>query len=189
MPTMRKPAFWIMARISPAWPAATASGLMMENVRSIAHSRLVLNLFADVGGRGADGDAGGLHGRDFVLGLAAAAGDDGAGVAHAAAGRRGLAGDEADDRLLHVLLDVGGGRLFGVAADFADHDDGVGVGVVVEELEGVDEGGADDGVAADADAGGLADAELGELADGFIGQRAGARDDADVALLDECGRA
>ncbi len=58
-------------------------------------------------------------------GFAGAAGDDGAGVAHAASGRRGLAGDEADHRLLHVGLDVGRGGLLGVAADFADHDDGV----------------------------------------------------------------
>ena len=108
-------------------------------------------------------------------------GDDGSGVAHAAAGGRGLAGDETDHRLLHVLLDIGGGSLFGVAADFADHDDGVRVGIFVEERDGVGEGGADDGVAADADAGGLADAEVGQLADRFIGQRAGARDDADVA--------
>ena len=50
--------------------------------------------------------------------------------------------------------------LFGVAADFADHDDGVGIGVFVEEPEGVGEGGADDRVAADADAGGLADVQL-----------------------------
>ena len=111
------------------------------------------------------------------------------GVAHAASGRRGLSGDEADHRLLHVLLDVGRRGLFGVAADLADHDDGVRVRVVVEELDGVDEVGADDRVAADADAGGLADAELRQLADGFIGQRAGARDDADVAFACECGRA
>ena len=37
-----------------------------------------------------------------------------------------------------LRLDVGGGGLFGVAADFADHDDGVRVGVVVEELDRVE---------------------------------------------------
>ena len=52
---------------------------------------------------------------------------------------------------------------FGGAADLADHEDGLGVGVVVEEPERVDEAGADDRVAADADAGRLADAELREL--------------------------
>ena len=71
--------------------------------------------------------------------------------------------------------------LFGVAADFADHDDGVGVGVFVEELDGVGVGGADDGVAADADAGGLADFQVRQLAHRFISQRAGAGDYAHVA--------
>ena len=88
-----------------------------------------------------------------------------------------------------LRFDVGGRGFFGVAADFADHDDGVRVGIVVEELDGVEKCGADDRIAADADAGGLADAELRQLADGFIGQRAGARDHAHVALPDECGRA
>ncbi len=102
-------------------------------------------------------------------------------MAHAAAGGRGLSGDETDHRLLHVFLYIRGGQLFGVAADFADHDDGVGVGVVVEELDGVGVGGADDGVASDADTGRLADVEIRQLADGFVGKCAGARDHAHVA--------
>src|SRR5881392_1476746 len=73
--------------------------------------------------------------------------------------------------------------LLGVAADFADHNDGVGVRIIVEKLDGVQERGADDGITADADAGGLADAELRQLMDGFVGERAAAADDADVALL------
>ena len=98
-------------------------------------------------------------------------------------GGRGLSGDEADDGLFHVGLDELGGAFFGVAADFADQDDGVSVGVVIEKRDGVEEGGADDGVAADADAGRLADAEARELVDGFIGEGAAAADDADVTLL------
>ena len=39
------------------------------------------------------------HRLDLLLGAALAAGDDGAGVAHAPPGRGGAAGDEADDRL------------------------------------------------------------------------------------------
>ena len=57
---------------------------------------------------------------------------------------------------LHVLLDEVGGFFFGAAADLADHDDGFGLGVVVEHAQHVDVVGAVDGVAADADAGGLA---------------------------------
>ena len=59
-----------------------------------------------------------------------AAADDGAGVAHASARRRGLAGDEGDDRLGHVLLHEGRRFLLRRSADLADHDDGFGVGIV-----------------------------------------------------------
>ncbi len=55
------------------------------------------------------------------------------------------------------------------------------VGLV--HLQEVDEGGADDGVAAEADAGGLAEAEVRELPDGFVGERAAAAHDADGTLL------
>ncbi len=48
-------------------------------------------------------DAGALHRLHLVRGGAAAAGDDRAGMAHAAARRRGGAGDEADHRLLHLV--------------------------------------------------------------------------------------
>ena len=95
-------------------------------------------------------------------------------------GRRCLSGDEADDRLLHVRLDVLGRGLFRIAADFADHDDRFRVRIFVEELDRIDEGGADDRIAADADAGRLADAELRQLTDGLIRQRAGAGHDADI---------
>src|SRR5437660_302570 len=104
-------------------------------------------------------------------------------MAHAASRRSGLPGDETDDRLLHVGLDPFGGALFGVAADFADQNNGVRVRIVVEKLDGVEKCRANDGIAADADARGLADAELRQLMDGFVGERAAAADDADVALL------
>ena len=48
-------------------------------------------------------------------------------------GRRRLAGDEADDRLLEVRLDPGRGFLLGVAADLADHHDALGLRVVGEQ--------------------------------------------------------
>src|SRR5689334_10003613 len=77
--------------------------------------------------RGRYADARGLHGGDLVLGSALAAGDDGAGMAHAASRRRRAAGDEADHRLLAAFFCFAGdefGRLFlGRAADLADHHD------------------------------------------------------------------
>src|SRR6266478_2553921 len=139
---------------------------------------------AEVRGRFHGADAGGGHRGVFVLGGALAAADDRAGVAHAAAGGRGLASDEADNGLLlYVDLDPFRGALFGVATDFADHNDGVRVRIIVEEPDGVEERRADDGITADADAGGLADAELRQLVDGFVGQRPAAADHADISLL------
>jgi hypothetical protein len=92
-------------------------------------------------------------------------------------------GNEADHRLLDVLFHEGRRGLLGVAADLADHHDGVGVRIFVEQPDGVHEIRADDRVAADADAGGLADAELVNWPHRFIGQRAGARDHAHVPGL------
>src|SRR6202008_960009 len=79
--------------------------------------------FADRGGGFCYADAAAFQRFDLFRGSSLPAGDDGSGVAHAAARRRGLAGDESDSRLLHVRLDELGGGFFGVAADFADHDD------------------------------------------------------------------
>ncbi len=77
-------------------------------------------------------------------------------------------------------LDELGGVFLGGAADFADHDDRLGVGVGQEHLQHVDELGALDRIAADADGGGLAEAHVGGLEHRFIGEGAGARDHADA---------
>src|SRR6202008_4491405 len=86
---------------------------------------------SEPGGRGRAGNAGRFHRGGLGAGIALAAGDDGAGMAHAAAGRRGDAGDEADHRLLAaafgLVLEELGGVFLGRAADLADHDDRGGV--------------------------------------------------------------
>ena len=110
-------------------------------------------------------------------------------MAHLLAGRRGHARDVAHDRLRHVRLDEVGRFLFGRAADLAEHDDGLGVGVGFEQLEAVDEARAGNRVAADADARGDADALLVQLVERLVGERAGAADDADrSAGLRDLGR-
>src|SRR5208282_3694710 len=63
-----------------------------------------------------DGYAGAPHRLDLVAGLALAARDDGAGMAHAPPRRSRHAGDEADDRIAADadagrLTEAGGGRL------------------------------------------------------------------------------
>ncbi len=60
--------------------------------------------YADFGRGNDDVNSGLGHGLHLVGGGSLATADDGSGVAHAAARRRGLSGDEADDRLLHMLL-------------------------------------------------------------------------------------
>src|SRR5579885_679911 len=146
-------------------------------------SNYAFDLFADLSRGGAYGDTRGFHGGDLVLGLAAPPGNDRARMAHAAARRRGLPGDEADHRLLDVILYVRGGLFLGIAADLADHDDGVRVGIFVEQPQGLGVCGADDGVTADADAGGLPDTKRAQLSHGFISQRSRTGDDSDVPLL------
>src|SRR5712691_927035 len=133
-------------------------------------------------------NARGAHGGVFIFSGALASADDRAGVAHAAARRSGLAGNEADHGFPHVRFDEFRSAFFGIAADFADHHDGVRIGIVVEETDRVKERCADDGIAADADAGGLADTETRELVHGFVGQRAAAAYQPDVALLVNASR-
>src|SRR6185503_10540195 len=107
--------------ICPDTPWATASGLMMVRVRWTAIAEGSLPFLAHhtrhggahVGGALDGGDAGRFHGGHLLGGGALTARDDGAGVAHAAARRGGLAADEADDRLGDVSLDEGGGLFLG----------------------------------------------------------------------------
>src|SRR3954462_14932252 len=82
---------------------------------------------------GGDVHAGSAQGPELVLRGTLAARDDGAGVAHALPRRGGGAGDEAHPRLLVVALDPGGRLLFFSAADLADEDHRVGLGVLREQ--------------------------------------------------------
>ena len=63
----------------------------------------------------------------------------------------------------------------------------LGGGIGLEEREHVDEGAADDRVAADPDAGRLPDAETRELVDRLVGERAGARHHAHRARARDVG--
>lgn len=133
-----------------------------------------------------DDDTGGLERGDLAVRTTLAAGNDRTGVTHAPARGRGDTGDERDDGLLLLLVGLAEevrGILLGGTADLANHDDTVGLGVLEEDLEAVDEVGAAEGVTADADDEGLAEAGLGGLVDGLVGEGAGAGDDTDAAAL------
>src|SRR4051794_20095118 len=163
MPRMLKPVSWILARIAPALPAATASGLMIANVRSILFScfEQSLHFFAHDRRCLTHRDAGRFHCGNLVRSFAGTAGDNSARVTHAPSWRCGLSGDESDNRLLHIGLDVLRGGLFRTAADLANHDDRFGAGIVVEELNRVRKRGPDNRITSDSDTGGLTDAKPG----------------------------
>src|SRR5437764_889047 len=66
-------------------------------------------------------------------------GDDRARVAHATSRRRRLAGDESDDRLLHVLFHEASCLLFVGTADLSHHGDGIRTRIRFERGETIDE--------------------------------------------------
>src|SRR6185436_13043306 len=180
---MRRPSRSKRRITSPTTFLRTPSGLTMERVFSTmlakTSGRCVLRLsedpldrFADLRGCLEYRHAGALERRHLFRGGPLAAGDDRSRVPHATTRRRGLTGDESDDRLLHLALGVQRRLFLGGAADLADQDDGAGVGVVLEQRQGIEEGGADDRITADADAGRLSDTAPGELAHRLVGQRA-----------------
>ncbi len=97
------------------------------------------------------------------------------------------------DRRLHasalgLVLEELGGVFFRLAADLADHDDRLSLGISEEQLERVDEIHALDRIAADADRGGLAEADLRCLKHRFVCKSPGARHNADAAALENIAR-
>ena len=69
-----------------------------------------------------------------------------------------------------MLGDPGCGAFFGVAADLADHDDKVRVGVVFESFQSIDVSGSHNRVAADTDAG--RETQIAQLVHELVGQGA-----------------
>ena len=143
----------------------------------------------NVRGAVGNGDAGSAEGGDFAFRGAGVAGDDGARMPEAFALRGRATTDKRDGGLIrHVLSDERGGVLFIRAPDFAGDDDRVGLGIVRERFEAIDERGADDRVATDADARRLAETSARETVDDFIRERARARDHADAAFFEHVAR-
>src|SRR5579883_1006705 len=105
------------------------------------------------------------------------------------AGRRVTAADEGDDgHLRHVARDEGGGLFFVRAPDLAADHQGPGLRVVLELAQALDEGRADNRVAADADAGRLTEPRPRQQVDDLVGEGSRAGDDPDVALFEDVAR-
>jgi hypothetical protein len=109
--------------------------------------------------------------RDFLRSRASAALDDGPSMAHTLARRRGPPRNEGRNRLGHSLSDEARSPLLVAAADFADEHHLFGQRILLKQLQHVNEGRTDNGIAAYTDAGALTDATRGERVDDFIGQR------------------
>src|SRR5260221_684573 len=111
-----------------------------------------------------------------------------AGMARAAAGRGGGAGDKAALRLLALGgFDQRGALLLGGTADPADHHDRLGLVIGEKHFQHVDEVEPVDRVAAAPNAARLAEPGSGRLRHRLIGQSAGARDDADAPAAVDVG--
>src|SRR5829696_2690486 len=135
--------------------------------------------------RAADSHPGGLERLLLGLGGAGGAGDDRAGVTHRLALRRGEARHIPDHRLGDVRPHEVGGPLLGVPADLADHDDRIGLRVVLERREAVDVGGPDHRVAADPDR--RREADVAQLVHHLVRQRARLGDQPDPSGAGDVG--
>ena len=79
-----------------------------------------------------------------------ASGNDGPGMPHPSPGRRCDAGNEANHRLFNVALNVFCSLLFGISADFTNHDHRLGFGVLLEQRQDIDKTRTVDGITTNA---------------------------------------
>lgn len=172
--------------------STSLSGHHPVPLQQIAADKLLAKSLAQASRRALYDDSSTLQSRNLGVGTTLATRDNSTGVAHTTSWRRRDTSNEAHHRLTSidnvVLAQEVGGILLSRATNLTNHDDAVGLGVVEEDLEAVDEVGAGEGVTTNADNERLAQTGLGGLVDGLVGQSAGTGDDADAAaLVDEAG--
>ena len=113
--------------------------------------------------------------------------DDSSSVTHSPAGRCSHTSDEAHHWLCIctrvVLLQVLGGLLLSFTSNLSNHDDSLGLGIVDETLETVNEVRAVEGIASNADTEGLSKTHHGRLVDSFICEGARPGDNPNAARL------
>src|SRR6516162_5603770 len=170
-----KPALAPVRNVVPsrsAMPALYAcSGPQLPDLgpQYLAHCR------PDRGGRFGDDHPGAAQCLHLVTGSALAPGNDGAGMAHAPTRRGRAASDKSDDRLFRPSgFQKIGSVLLRAAADFADHDDRLGLVVGKKHLEDLYKVRAVDRIAADSDTTRLPETDSRCLGHRLIGQGAGA---------------
>ena len=130
------------------------------------------------GWAGNDSCAGAFECRDLLICAGGSPGDDRARVPHTPARRSAAPHDQrrywfGKLRASNVLR----GFLLLGPPDLPNEHDAIGIHVIVEQLQDIDEGSAAYWIASDPNRSGLADAKPRELADCFVGERAAAGDD------------
>ena len=145
--------------------------LQTRNLDKVTLDELGKQGLAQRGWAALDDDTSILESSNLGVGTTLTTADDGTGVTHAAAGGSANTSNEGNGGLVVdvVGLEELGGVLLGRTTDLTDHDDTVGLGVLEEDLQAVDEVGAGEGVTADTDDERLAKAGLGGLVDGLVG--------------------
>src|SRR5262245_51765580 len=96
--------------------------------------------------------------------------NDSAGMAHAPSWWRCDSGYETDDRLLDIFLNELGCLLLRIATDLADHHDCLGLRILLEQRQHIDEACAINRIASDPHAGRFTQSKRRELMHGFIGE-------------------
>ena len=170
--------------------ASTNKSRLESRLNQVALDELGKQSLAQTGRAALDNDSGILESGDLGVGTTLTTADNGTGVTHTAAGGSADTGNEADGGLVVdvVGLEELGGVLFGATTDLTDHDDTVGLGVLEENLEAVDEVGTGEGVTTDTNDEGLTEAGLGGLVHGLVGKSTGTGDNTNTAtLVDESG--
>ena len=108
-------------------------------------------------------------------------GNNGAGMAHAASRGRRYARDKSDHRLAHVFLRPVRCIDFLRTADLANHDDGIGIRVLLESTQHGHKIGTVDRVTANTDRGRLSHSQRRHLLHGLVVQGPGAGYHADTS--------
>src|SRR6266851_123028 len=123
------------------------------------------------------------HRLHLLLGRTLAARDDRTRVTHSPSRRRRLPGDKAHHRLLHIVLDELRRLLLSRPADLADHDDRLGLRIVIQQPQRIDVVRPDNRVAANANRRRLPNPTRRQLIHSLIRQRARPRNNPDRAFL------
>jgi hypothetical protein len=164
------------------------SSHLQRSLYQVTLDELVVQGRSELSRRAFNNDAGSLKGVDLRVGVTLSTTDNGTSVTHSPARWGRNTGNEADYGLVGrvVLLEKVCGVLLGGTTNLSNHNDTVGLLILKEDFQAVDEVGSRERVSANTDDERLAKAGLGSLVHGLVGEGSGAGDDADTtALVDE----